>query len=251
MSTGAGTPSEYSSVFTNLQASVTAPQYLGVFTLTSYDTYGCASQCNDAPSCVAFNVYAERDPSLNANAFNCSNPASTTNYQCTLWGATISASQATNTGQYRDSFQVAITASNDPAWGWTFGSVQGHGDTSAYAFSASLALNPNHASGYSYLLLQHTLHTCPGRNYSIAFDVNWQYATPGQCSVEVSVAGAYVIEPSGATFVPPSGGWVGSGDTFTAQGTDDLLQVGFECDNGANNAVQVDNFVVLPYSGNA
>ena len=112
MSTGAGTPSGYTSVFTNLQASVTAAQYLGVITLSSYDTYGCASQCSHASGCVAFNVYAERDPTLDTNAANCPNPPSTTNYQCTLWGSTISASHATNTGQYRDSFQVAITASN-------------------------------------------------------------------------------------------------------------------------------------------
>ncbi|MCJ1388624.1 hypothetical protein MMC18_001471 [Xylographa bjoerkii] len=301
MSTDARTPSGYTSVFTNLQASVSASQYMGVSTLTSYDTYGCASQCNHAPGCVAFNVYVERDPTLDTNASNCPNPPSTTSYQCTLWGAPVSASQASNTGQYRDSFQVAITASNglpppstrkqkstnhsstgynllspactpvpaitnggfetgalapwsvdqESAWGWTFGTVQSPGHASAYAFTASLAPNPNHASGYSSILLLQNLHTCPGRNYSIAFDVTFEYATPGECDVQVSVPYGGVDDPSGVNFVPPSGGWVASGDVFTALGTDDLLQVEFSCNNGASNTMQVDNVVVLPYEGNA
>ncbi|MCJ1384275.1 hypothetical protein MMC17_007391 [Xylographa soralifera] len=267
MSTGAGTPAGYTPVFTNLQASVSAAQYLGVYTLTSYDTYGCASQCNHAPGCVAFNVYAERDPTLNANATNCPNPSSTTNYQCTLWGATISASQATNTGQYRDSFQVAIAASNgynslspsctpapaitnggfetgalapwtviqNSAGGWTFGFVGSPGIASAYAFSASLAPNPNHASSFSNIILQQNLNTCPGRNYSIAFDVSLQYANPSDCSVYVTVPG----------------GLVSTGSTFTAVGSDDLLQVDFSCYNGATNNIEVDNFVVVPFAGAA
>ena len=57
-------------------------------------------------------MYIERDPSLNASAENCPNPPSTTNYKCTLWGAPLSVDEATNFGQYQDSFQVVIAGSN-------------------------------------------------------------------------------------------------------------------------------------------
>lgn len=87
---------------------------MGLYTLTEYDTLGCASQCDQASGCVAFNMYVERDPSLNANAVSCPNPPSTTNYKCTLWGAPVSSDEATNTGQYQDSFEIVIAGSN----GW-------------------------------------------------------------------------------------------------------------------------------------
>ena len=112
MATNAPTPDGYVSVFTNLGASLQASNYMGLYTLTSYDTLTCASKCDQASGCSAFNVYLERDPTVNANAQNCPNPPSTTNYKCTLWGAPIAAAEATNTGQYQDSFQVVIAGSN-------------------------------------------------------------------------------------------------------------------------------------------
>ena len=85
---------------------------MGMQTLNSYDTLGCASLCDQADGCQAFNVYAERDPSLNPNADTCPDPASTTNLRCTLWGVPVSQSQAQNSGQWQDSFHVVIAASN-------------------------------------------------------------------------------------------------------------------------------------------
>ncbi|RAL60577.1 hypothetical protein DID88_009772 [Monilinia fructigena] len=38
--------------------------------------------------------------------------ASITNYKCTLWGSGVDSASATNSGQWRDSFQVVITGSN-------------------------------------------------------------------------------------------------------------------------------------------
>ena len=111
MANGASTPDGYVLVFNNLSASLQASNYMGLYTLTSYDTLTCASKCDQA-NCSAFNIYLERDPSLNASAQNCPNPPSTTNYKCTLWGAPVSAAEATNTGQYQDSFQVVIAGSN-------------------------------------------------------------------------------------------------------------------------------------------
>ena len=112
MATAAPTPDGYEVVFINSNASLTASDYMGLYTLTSYDTLGCASQCDQVFGCQAFNMYIERDPSLNASAQNCPNPPSTTNYKCTLWGAPVSIDEATNFGQYQDSFQVVIAGSN-------------------------------------------------------------------------------------------------------------------------------------------
>ena len=112
MANEAPTPDGYASVFNNLGASLQASNYMGLYTLTSYDTLTCASKCDQASGCSAFNVYLERDPTINANAQNRPNPPSTTYYKCTLWGAPISSAEATNSGQYQDSFQVVIAGSN-------------------------------------------------------------------------------------------------------------------------------------------
>jgi len=85
--------------------------------LESYDVSGCASFCDQTDLCTAFNLYIERDPSLNptsgeTNATYCPNPSSVTNYKCSLWGSSIDASSATNYGDYQEQFQVVIAASN-------------------------------------------------------------------------------------------------------------------------------------------
>ena len=112
MASNAPTPDGYSLVFTNKDASLSASNYMGLYTLTSFDTLECASKCDQAGGCEAFNVYSERDPSVDPNKDNCPNPPSTTNYKCTLWGAPVAVEEATNKGQYRDDFQVVITGSN-------------------------------------------------------------------------------------------------------------------------------------------
>jgi hypothetical protein len=81
---------------------------MGYTTLNKYDTLQCASLCNKRTGCVAFNLYFERDPTLDANAQSCPNPPSLTNIKCVFWGAPISDKTATNDGQYRDSFHVVI-----------------------------------------------------------------------------------------------------------------------------------------------
>jgi len=114
----APTPSQYARVFQNLNASTSANSYLGFYTLHSYDTALCAQHCDNTTLCTAFNLYIERDPSLNPTyndtdpTYNCPNPASITNYKCSLWGSSIDASSATNAGDWRDDFQVVIVASN-------------------------------------------------------------------------------------------------------------------------------------------
>lgn len=113
-STNAVAPNGYSAApnFVNLQGSLSQIGYLGLYTLTSYDPNLCKAKCEANKFCMGFDIYFERDPSLDPNAQSCPNPASITNVKCTLYGYPVSGASATNKGQYRDSFQVVITGSN-------------------------------------------------------------------------------------------------------------------------------------------
>lgn len=112
----------YAQVFSNLQAAASANSYLGLHTLDSYDVNKCAAFCDDIALCTSFNIYIERDPSLNPTkndstaptvwGYWCPNPSAITNYKCTLWGSNLDASMATNQGEWRKDFQVVITGSD-------------------------------------------------------------------------------------------------------------------------------------------
>lgn len=115
MALNAKTPAGYQQTFKNLKAATSANTYLGLQTLHTYDVLGCSQFCSNKTDavCTSFNIYVERDPSVNpSNEYCCGNPSSITNYKCTLWGSTIDNTTATNSGQYRDGFQVVIAASN-------------------------------------------------------------------------------------------------------------------------------------------
>ena len=111
----APTPPGYSLSFQNLQGSTSEAGYMGLYTLQSYDTYKCQEYCDSVQYCTAINIYIERDPSENP-ATGCVNPSSITNFKCTLWGNPVTKDSATNTGQWRDQFQVVITGSNGKAF---------------------------------------------------------------------------------------------------------------------------------------
>ena len=85
---------------------------MGLTTMASYDTDACAALCDGAAGCEAFNVYAERDPSLSPNLASCPNPPSTTKFRCTLWGVGVDDTEAINTGQFAARFHLAVAASN-------------------------------------------------------------------------------------------------------------------------------------------
>lgn len=67
--------------------------------------------------------FAERDPTVNPSTNqstaptvwgrDCPNPPSMTSFKCTLWGSSIDSDDATNQGQYREEFDVVITASGE------------------------------------------------------------------------------------------------------------------------------------------
>ncbi|KAJ9630673.1 hypothetical protein H2203_001196 [Taxawa tesnikishii (nom. ined.)] len=107
----AAVPQGYDQVFSNLQGSTSQGGYMGLYTMASYDTIKCQQYCDAAAGCTAFNVFIERDPSVNP-ADACPNPASAPQYRCTLWGLPICDDTATNKGQWREDFQVVVTASN-------------------------------------------------------------------------------------------------------------------------------------------
>ncbi|KAI8631642.1 hypothetical protein F5Y19DRAFT_401245 [Xylariaceae sp. FL1651] len=107
----AAVPDGYYQTFQNLNGSNNAYGYNGYSTLKSYDTAECARRCNNIKTCSGFNLYFERDPTLDPAAA-CPNPASTTNIKCVYWGGYISAANANNFGQWRNNFQVVIAGSN-------------------------------------------------------------------------------------------------------------------------------------------
>jgi len=80
--------------------------------LQTYDTQACASQCTASYGCQAFNIYFERDPTVDPNDPSCSNPPSTTNIKCVLWAGPVTAANANNAGRYAEDFQVVIAGSN-------------------------------------------------------------------------------------------------------------------------------------------
>ncbi|KAK6599418.1 hypothetical protein H4I95_08293 [Botrytis cinerea] len=107
----APTPQGYTLSFSQLQGSSQTTSYLGYKTMKSYDTVECAQYCDQQDGCIAFNIYFERDPTVNPGK-KCSNPSSTINIKCVKWGVQIKKETATNTGQYREDFHVVISGSN-------------------------------------------------------------------------------------------------------------------------------------------
>ncbi|KAI0020025.1 hypothetical protein F4780DRAFT_770969 [Xylariomycetidae sp. FL0641] len=104
-------PFGYQQTFRNLQASNNAYGYMGYITLDSYDTTFCASHCDATEGCLGFNIFFERDPSIEPHEV-CPNPVSTTVIKCTLWGGYVAAENAQNAGQWRNEFHVVIAGSN-------------------------------------------------------------------------------------------------------------------------------------------
>ncbi|KAL8927481.1 MAG: hypothetical protein Q9208_002286 [Pyrenodesmia sp. 3 TL-2023] len=152
------TPDGYSLAFQNMDGSLSASKYMGLYTLKAFDTLGCASLCDRANGCQAFNMYIERDPTVAPDAVDCPNPPSLTNFKCTLWGAPVVAEQVKNKGQWRASFQVVMTSSNgynkasppDPITGFTGPTALGG------AINAPLDNGKNTYLGYKYFPFSQT-----------------------------------------------------------------------------------------------
>jgi hypothetical protein len=122
-------PIGYFQTYNNKQAASSAMNYLGytvVDTGNGYDVSWCASKCSSKAGCTAFNIYFERDPTLDPGP-GCPNPPAFANIKCSFWGTALDETSATNTGQFRYDFEVAIAGSNaytsyklgGPVAGWS------------------------------------------------------------------------------------------------------------------------------------
>jgi hypothetical protein len=95
----AATPTGYMAVpnFRALNFIASANNPKGYTTdLTSYDPAFCAARCNAINGCQAFNIFYERTP-----ANNCGTSTAVTVIKCGFWGLPLTASDATNPGQFR------------------------------------------------------------------------------------------------------------------------------------------------------
>jgi hypothetical protein len=109
---GMNAPQGYSTAFAGANGSTQALYgYMGYEQVTTYNTSYCAAQCNAKAGCASFNIYFERDPSVDPTD-DCQNPASVRVAKCAYYSSIIDVSTATNQGQWRENFQVAITGSN-------------------------------------------------------------------------------------------------------------------------------------------
>ncbi|KAL0256607.1 hypothetical protein SLS55_009002 [Diplodia seriata] len=110
----AALPTNYDLSFTDLGGATQLSTYLTYKTLASYSAKDCAAFCDATALCTGFNIYFERDPTMDGNTGACLDAAlaSTTNIKCALFGGSVSAASATNAGQYRNAFQVVVAGSN-------------------------------------------------------------------------------------------------------------------------------------------
>ncbi|EWC47481.1 hypothetical protein DRE_00449 [Drechslerella stenobrocha 248] len=109
--TNPATVDSYKKVFDGWIGSIKQKGYRGTKTFATYDINACKAECDKKPYCLAFNLFAERDPAVNPGV-GCEDPASLTNYKCTLYSLPFTTTEAAdNLGQWRNKFRVVIGAS--------------------------------------------------------------------------------------------------------------------------------------------
>lgn len=141
------TPSGFVQSFSNLEGSNSAYAYMGYTALDSYDAGVCASKCKAINGCNAFNIYFERDPTLDPGS-NCPNPASTTVIKCVFWGGPVYSTNANNKGQWRSSFEVVIAGSNGYNSAGPFASPAGYTGTFLGQSAINAPLCPSGSDSY-------------------------------------------------------------------------------------------------------
>ncbi|USW52209.1 hypothetical protein Slin15195_G055280 [Septoria linicola] len=85
--------------------------YMGYSILDQYNQLECASRCDTMKGCQSFNIYFERDPSVDPTD-SCPNPPSKVVIKCVYYGGPVTAASATNDGQWSKDFHVVIAGSN-------------------------------------------------------------------------------------------------------------------------------------------
>lgn len=111
VSSNAGTVSGFTWMWSGYMMQTQTRGFLGVYQLSSYNVSTCAAYCNSVPYCNGFNIFYERNPSLQPAAA-CPNPAPIASIRCTLWDNGIDIYSAVNYGQWRAAFPVVVAGSN-------------------------------------------------------------------------------------------------------------------------------------------
>jgi hypothetical protein len=75
-------PLDFNTALRNTKALPNAPGYLGFTLMDTYDVQTCADKCNAISGCTSFNIYFERDPSVDPNDASCLDRVSITNIKC-------------------------------------------------------------------------------------------------------------------------------------------------------------------------
>jgi hypothetical protein len=105
-------PAGYYQNFKNFHAANSAMNYMGYTVVeTGYDVDYCAAKCDAKDGCLSFNIYFERDPTVEPGP-DCPDPEAFANIKCSFWGTGLDLSTANNVGQWREKFWVAIGGSN-------------------------------------------------------------------------------------------------------------------------------------------
>ncbi|KEQ90230.1 hypothetical protein AUEXF2481DRAFT_93119 [Aureobasidium subglaciale EXF-2481] len=111
-SANAAAPSGYTQAFVNKQAANNAFGYLGFVTMDTYNVKQCATQCDNKYGCSSFNVYFERDPSIDPTGTLCSNPLAVTMIKCVRGGFSVAVAgnngYVTNKISTPDGFQTGV-----------------------------------------------------------------------------------------------------------------------------------------------
>ncbi|KAH0090939.1 hypothetical protein KCU96_g7811, partial [Aureobasidium melanogenum] len=176
VASSAPVPTGYTNTFTNANASSSAYGYLGFTTLSTFDTAKCAAKCDAIYGCLSFNLYFERDPSVDpgSGASGCENPPSVTYIKCVFWGGPVSRANANNYGQYRNQFQVLIAGSNGYTNN-TIAALAGYSDAIYYGTHAIDA--PLDAQGYNTFITSKIFNgPFDARLCGAACDAQTQYA---------------------------------------------------------------------------
>jgi len=107
IASGAVTPIPYKQVFRNRLASVSGGGYLGFKVIPYYDPFLCASICDDMKGCLGFNIFFERDPTLEPSEY-CPNPPAGINVKCSFWRKQINANGDMNPGEQRYATTIPV-----------------------------------------------------------------------------------------------------------------------------------------------
>ncbi|PSR81737.1 hypothetical protein BD289DRAFT_32699 [Coniella lustricola] len=88
---------------------------LGQNNIDTYNPQICATQCDNLPGCVAFNIYFQRSPRVAPSSTSngaCPSPEPMTNIFCSYYSTKLTARDLIRYGEMRGQFQIVVAGSN-------------------------------------------------------------------------------------------------------------------------------------------